>query len=135
MISEQLANAVIEKQVLGLAEAIVDPGPGGKNTIVHNRVLQFVAEGLVQGLRIYGPLNLATDHRDFMNEASEEIRDAIVYLCAGWLQSSTDKVRRGQFFTLADQAMKLSCMIQEMSLPAPAMTEPDLELDARVEIP
>jgi len=47
--------------------------------------LQLVLEllrGMVHGQRKYGPLEVATDGRDFEEEALEELRDTAVYLGA-----------------------------------------------------
>jgi hypothetical protein len=46
------------------------------------RVLLSVARGLVDGQKVYGRLDLATDPRDFVKEALEEVRDALVYVHA-----------------------------------------------------
>ena len=45
-------------------------------------VLELVAHGLARGRTVYGELHLASDARDMTSEASEEIRDALVYLGA-----------------------------------------------------
>lgn len=55
-------------------------------------VMQEIAHALLgKGRDEYGPLNLATDKRDFRREAAEELRDWLVY-------DAADKVkrRRGQ---------------------------------------
>lgn len=43
-------------------------------------VLMSVAEGLVKGREVYGPLNASTEKRDMPREAFEEIRDGLIYL-------------------------------------------------------
>ena len=48
-------------------------------------VLDFVSEGLRTGKKVYGPLNVASDQRDFLYEAEQELRDSIVYM-AGQIQ-------------------------------------------------
>jgi hypothetical protein len=45
-----------------------------------------IAERLRQGAGVYGQLHIATDTRDFRNEAREEIEDALVYLACAWLK-------------------------------------------------
>jgi hypothetical protein len=45
-------------------------------------VLLSVARGLVDGQKVYGQLNLSTDPRNFVKEALEEVRDALVYIHA-----------------------------------------------------
>lgn len=45
-------------------------------------VLLLVARGLAVGRRAYGPMDLAGDRRDFLEEALQEHRDALVYLAA-----------------------------------------------------
>ena len=44
-------------------------------------VVHDVVCGLVQGRKVYGPLVISTDHRDFATERDAEIRDGLVY-CA-----------------------------------------------------
>ena len=44
-------------------------------------VVHDVVCGLVQGRKVYGPLVISTDHRDFAKERDAEIRDGLVY-CA-----------------------------------------------------
>jgi hypothetical protein len=43
------------------------------------RVLVFVAVRLALGRECYGPLDVASDVRDFKRERAEEIADALVY--------------------------------------------------------
>jgi hypothetical protein len=43
-------------------------------------VLCVVAERLAKGRAAYAPLNLATDRRNFLAEASEEAIDAALYI-------------------------------------------------------
>lgn len=45
-------------------------------------VVLEVAEGLVRGRDVYGPMTLSGDGRDYVTEAGEELRDALVYLSA-----------------------------------------------------
>jgi hypothetical protein len=52
------------------------------------RVLARIAGRLARGAEIYGRLNVATDTRDFRNEAREEIEDFLVYAACGWLRRS-----------------------------------------------
>lgn len=50
-------------------------------------VLLLIAERLLGTGRLqYGPLNLATDTRDFLGEASDELLDGCVYLAARMMQ-------------------------------------------------
>jgi hypothetical protein len=50
------------------------------------RVLVSIARRLLDGIRAYGPFDLARDRRDFRSkEAREELEDALVYLACGWL--------------------------------------------------
>lgn len=49
-------------------------------------VLDRVVSGLELGLRQYGPLDLATDQRDFSGEASAELRDGMIYLACAALR-------------------------------------------------
>lgn len=46
------------------------------------RVLNWIAEGLVTGMKVYGNLSLATDKRVWRRELAMELRDALVYLGA-----------------------------------------------------
>lgn len=43
------------------------------------RVMHFVAERLLGGRKVYGPLVLALDARDWRRERDEELADALVY--------------------------------------------------------
>lgn len=45
-------------------------------------VLELVAHGLARGRSVYGELRVATDARDFTNEAIAELRDTMVYVGA-----------------------------------------------------
>jgi hypothetical protein len=60
------------------------------------RVLVRIAVRLRGGREAYGPLDLATDTRQFRTkEAREEVEDALVYLACAWLKSeSTNEVTR-----------------------------------------
>jgi hypothetical protein len=50
------------------------------------RVLVSIARRLVEGIRVYGPFDLARDRRAFRSkEAREELEDALVYLACAWL--------------------------------------------------
>lgn len=49
-------------------------------------VVEKVADGLVRGRAVYGPLEVATDGRDLAGEAAAELRDAMVYAAAGLLR-------------------------------------------------
>lgn len=51
------------------------------------RILDLVADGLTTGRRTYGPLDLASDTRDFAREALEEARDAAIYLASALLHA------------------------------------------------
>lgn len=51
-------------------------------------VLALVAERLAAGRRTYGELQLATDRRDFREEALMELADGCVYLAAGIARAS-----------------------------------------------
>jgi hypothetical protein len=54
------------------------------------RVLTRIAERLRGGRDAYGPLDLATDTREFRSkEAREELEDALVYLACAWLKTET----------------------------------------------
>jgi len=44
------------------------------------RVLEYVKDGLRTGRDVYGPLEVGLDKRDFLEEARQELRDAIVYM-------------------------------------------------------
>jgi hypothetical protein len=44
------------------------------------RVVALVAKRLVLGRKVYGPLDVAGDRRDWRHEASEEALDCAVYL-------------------------------------------------------
>ncbi|MBX3205496.1 MAG: hypothetical protein KF764_10535 [Labilithrix sp.] len=46
---------------------------------VELRVVRFVAERLLAGQEVYGPLRIATDARDWRRERDEELADAVVY--------------------------------------------------------
>jgi hypothetical protein len=46
------------------------------------RVLCRIAERLAMGRHQYGPLQLATDRRDWREEAAQELLDGCVYLAA-----------------------------------------------------
>jgi hypothetical protein len=50
------------------------------------RVLNRIAGRLLQGLGLYGPLDLAEDVRDFDSEARDEVEDCLVYLACRWLR-------------------------------------------------
>ena len=52
-----------------------------------HRVLTRIAERLLLGAAIYGPLDIASDRRSFKGwEAREEIEDALVYFACAWLK-------------------------------------------------
>lgn len=54
------------------------------------RVLARIAVRLRDGREVYGPLDLATDTREFRaTEAREELEDALVYLACAWLKTAT----------------------------------------------
>jgi len=46
------------------------------------RVVDDVLSGLERGADTYGPLDLASDGRDFREEAAQEARDLLVYSAA-----------------------------------------------------
>ncbi len=54
-------------------------------------VLALVAQGLVRGRSVYGELDTKSDRRDFRREASEELRDTLVYMGAELV-----RLQRGQ---------------------------------------
>jgi hypothetical protein len=59
------------------------------------RVLTRIAERLLLGRRVYGPLVLETDVRTFRGkEAREELEDALVYLACAWLKAENAQVTR-----------------------------------------
>ena len=61
-------------------------------------VLARIAERLVTGSAVYGPLQLATDLRDFRTtEAREELEDALVYLACAWLVAQRAPAIRNPF--------------------------------------
>jgi hypothetical protein len=65
---------------------------GIATTLGHDevRVLTRIAERLQGGQLTYGPLDLATDPRQFRaKEAREELEDALVYLACAWLKTET----------------------------------------------
>lgn len=47
------------------------------------RVVAQILAGIERGRADYGPLDLDKDDRDFDDEARQEIRDALFYLCCG----------------------------------------------------
>lgn len=49
-------------------------------------VLAEIAESLVAGVEVYGHLDIETDGRDFAQEATNEFRDAALYLYMRGLQ-------------------------------------------------
>lgn len=50
------------------------------------RVVERVTKGLADGRKIYGPLHIASDTRDFLEEFLQEVRDALIYLMCYVLQ-------------------------------------------------
>jgi hypothetical protein len=65
---------------------------GIATTLGHDelRVLTRIAERLQGGQLTYGPLDLASDPRQFRaKEAREEVEDALVYLACAWLKTET----------------------------------------------
>jgi hypothetical protein len=57
------------------------------------RVLTRIAERLLRGRRVYGPLYLATDPRTFRSkEAREELEDVLGYLACAWLNAEALEV-------------------------------------------
>jgi hypothetical protein len=42
-------------------------------------VVERIVEGIEKGRSVYGPMNLATDKRDLISEASDEARDWLIY--------------------------------------------------------
>ncbi len=59
------------------------------------RVLTRIAVRLRDGRKVYGPLDLANDTREFRaKEAREELEDALVYLACAWLKTATQEVTR-----------------------------------------
>ena len=46
------------------------------------RVVDDLLSGLERGAEVYGPLDLASDGRDFREEAAQEARDLLVYVSA-----------------------------------------------------
>ena len=58
-----------------------------------HRVLTRIAQRLLHGAAVYGPLALALDTRDFRRrEAREELEDALVYLACAWLKADGQEV-------------------------------------------
>ncbi len=55
-------------------------------------VLELIAEGLARGRAIYGELDVAADRRDFVGEARDELRDALVYFGAHLVRLERRKV-------------------------------------------
>src|SRR5262245_36798686 len=43
------------------------------------RVISWIVEGLVVGRRVYGPLDVHKDPRNFRQERAEEARDSLFY--------------------------------------------------------
>lgn len=58
------------------------------------RVISRVLDGIEIGRKIYGPMMLANDCRDFRREAAMEARDLLVYLAA---HSVAEDHARGEF--------------------------------------
>ncbi len=54
-------------------------------------VVALVAERLVAGRAVYGPLQLATDRRDFRHEALLELADGCAYLAMGIVRAGHGK--------------------------------------------
>lgn len=50
------------------------------------KVLLAVAQGMLKGGKQYGPMRLGNDPRDMVQEALEEVRDALVYIGAKLVQ-------------------------------------------------
>ena len=74
MASPQVAARLTARQrLLGIAQVL---------SAEELDVLLAVAEGLMTGRQVYGPLDPAKDRRDFVNETLEEVRDALVYIGA-----------------------------------------------------
>jgi hypothetical protein len=55
------------------------------------RVLVAIAERLSMGAKQYGPLDLATDRRDWRREGFEEAADLAVYAACGMLSRAGQK--------------------------------------------
>jgi hypothetical protein len=58
------------------------------------QILADVADGLVRGLSVYGPLRLDSDGRDMRVETLMETRDAIVYVHAALLRERRNAALR-----------------------------------------
>lgn len=69
----------------GLAERLTEILPGLNTDEL--RLVVLVAERLAKGRRHYGPMNLATDRRNFTGEAVEELVDAAAYLAMQLLRA------------------------------------------------
>lgn len=59
-------------------------------------VLEFVKEGVRTGRKVYGPLEVSSDPRDFLYEAEQELRDSIVYMVAKIQQLRKMRERLGE---------------------------------------
>ena len=58
------------------------------------RVIDQVLSGLERGRDVYGPLDVAADARDFSLEASDELRDCLVYLAAHHIAQTVQRRER-----------------------------------------
>jgi hypothetical protein len=63
-------------------------------------MLDAVREGLARGREVYGGLDVDADARDFRREAGQELRDAIVYVCAEIVRHGDDS---GELFGVAER--------------------------------
>ena len=68
--------------LMGELRGLIECATDDELRVVHTIVSRFM--GL--GRRNYGPLNLATDKRDFAKEMSEEAIDALIYWAAEVVQ-------------------------------------------------
>jgi hypothetical protein len=57
------------------------------------KVMERVLQGIEKGRAVYGPLNLASDRRDLVSEADDEVRDFAAYVA---MQRVLNDLRRGR---------------------------------------
>lgn len=51
-------------------------------------VIDFITSRLLRGREVYGPLDIASDTRDWTKEAREEAADLLVYLAIRFLRET-----------------------------------------------
>jgi len=58
----------------------------------HSQLMRYaIHKGLNSGVEVYGELDIDTDRRDFLAEAGQELRDAMIYIACEIIKRQRSK--------------------------------------------